>query len=112
MSLPFSTAGSDYEPIQPTNENFTGHRLRYPSSSTLPRDDDTLRVMIINDDERETDEIFQIFLVEVRINAYVVKPIGTITIVDDDTQIIDCKSVFSVSPSYIQWLLTVSLCSV
>ena len=63
---------------------FAGHRLRYPSSSTLPRDDDTLSVMIIDDDVPEMPETFEIFLVEVQRNAYVVKPIGTITIEDDD----------------------------
>ena len=63
---------------------FAGHRLRYKANMEDPRDADTLSVMIIDDDVPEMPETFEIFLVEVQKNAYVVKPIGTITIEDDD----------------------------
>ena len=86
IQLSFSTAGSDYEAIQPTNQNFPGHRLRYQANMVDPRSDDTLSIMIINDDDRESTETFEIYLVQVRENAFVSKPIGTVTILDDDSR--------------------------
>ena len=81
----FYIANNDFEAIQPTNTNFPGHRLRYQSRQVDPRNEDTLSVRIIDDDKSEPEETFEIYLVEIRRNAYVVKPFATVTIVDDDS---------------------------
>ena len=86
----FSTGNSDYIPVEPVG-TFEGHRLRFRRNKVDPRIEDVLNITIINDDVGEPTEIFEIFLLQVRRNAYVTKPIGTVTIFDDDA----CKSQYN-----------------
>ena len=77
-------AHSDYVPVARTNSSYAGHLMRFKKNLFTPRSEDILKVMIIDDDKGEPTETFEIYLIEVIEDAYVVKPVGTITILDND----------------------------
>lgn len=85
MFNPLSTAQSDYIAVTAVS-TYQGHRLLFKRDKIDPRSKDILNVTIIDDDIGEPTETFEIYLVEVRKNAYVSKPVGTVTILDDDTR--------------------------
>ena len=72
-ALFLSSAGSDYTPLDTTYITLDGNIFT------------TVTIPILDDDLSEPTEMFELRFVEMEVtNAYLLKPVGVISIVDDE----------------------------